>query len=123
MGRYWTKAERKQHVRRKRQQQQQSPQQMEQVKTQPKQSYAHAHPHPHPHPHAHQLQAGEDKEDAGRRPYNVPVSTKMTRKKSNVDDFTTVQELLAQGSRAGAGAAVSAAATSKMLGLLSVTTV
>ncbi|KAK3929906.1 E3 ubiquitin-protein ligase PDZRN3 [Frankliniella fusca] len=95
MGRYWTKAERKQHVRRKRQQQLQQP---EQPKPQPKQS---------------QL----NEEDAGRRPLNVVDLShkKMTRKKSNVDDFTTVQELLAKGSTASTNA--------KMLGLLSVTTV
>lgn len=95
MGRYWTKAERKQHVRRKRQQE---TQQVEQPKPQPKQS---------------QL----NEEDAGRRPLNtVDLShKKMTRKKSNVDDFTAVQELLAKGSTASTNA--------KLLGLLSVTTV
>ncbi|KAE8750241.1 Male salivary gland protein 3 [Frankliniella occidentalis] len=95
MGRYWTKAERKQHVRRKRQQE---ILQVEQPKPQPKQS---------------QL----NEEDAGRRPLNtVDLShKKMTRKKSNVDDFTAVQELLAKGSTASTNA--------KLLGLLSVTTV
>lgn len=95
MGRYWTKAERKQHVRRRRQQQ---VPQLEQLQQQPK-----------------QIQPNE--EDVSRRPANIIELShkKMARKKSNVDDFTTVQELLAQGSRANTNG--------KMLGLLSVTTV
>lgn len=114
VGRYWTKAERKQHVRRRREQQLQQLQRLQSLEQQPKQA-------------AGQAAAGglallalgpsgaaaADEDDAGRRP--VPVEKKSSRKKNNVDDFTTVQELLAQGSRA--------APAGKMLGLLSVTTV
>ncbi|XP_034241168.1 PDZ domain-containing RING finger protein 4 [Thrips palmi] len=102
MGRYWTKAERKQHVRRRRQQQVTLD-----ALEQPKQSL-------------HVEEDGARRQGAAADPQHAqqPGHKKTARKKSNlsnVDDFKTVQELLAQGSRATVNA--------KMLGLLSVTTV
>jgi len=57
-----------------------------------------------------------------KKPLNIVELShkKMTRKKTTLDDFTTVQEMLVHGNRVGAGGPGTGG---KLMGLLSVTTV
>jgi len=57
-----------------------------------------------------------------KKPLNIVELShkKMARKKTTLDDFTTVQEMLVHGNRVGAGGPGTGG---KLMGLLSVTTV
>jgi ligand of Numb protein X 3/4 len=63
-----------------------------------------------------------DENKSSKKPFNTTDQgyKKTLRKKSQVDDFATVQEMLVHGNRVGSSTQNT---TGKMIGLLSVTTV
>lgn len=114
VGRYWTKEERKRQLERARERKQRQQEQMLQQQQQQQQL---------------QLQQNNDlliceysEDKIPKKPLNIVELShkKMARKKTTLDDFTTVQEMLVHGNRVGASGPGTGG---KLMGLLSVTTV
>lgn len=113
VGRYWSKEERKRQLERARERKQRQQelilQQQQQQQLQLQQT--------------NDLLICEHTEDKPpKKPLNIVELShkKMARKKTTLDDFTTVQEMLVHGNRVGAGGPGTGG---KLMGLLSVTTV
>lgn len=108
-GRYWSKEERKRQLERARERKQRQQELMLQQQQQMQQT--------------NDLLICEHTEDkVSKKPLNIVELShkKMARKKTTLDDFTTVQEMLVHGNRVGAGGPGTGG---KLMGLLSVTTV
>lgn len=110
VGRYWSKEDRKRQLERARERKQRQQElilQQQQQQMQP----------------TNDLLICEHTEDkVSKKPLNIVELShkKMARKKTTLDDFTTVQEMLVHGNRVGAGGPGTGG---KLMGLLSVTTV
>ncbi|XP_012280813.1 PDZ domain-containing protein 4 [Orussus abietinus] len=111
VGRYWSKEERKRQLERARERKQRQQELMQQQQQQL------------------QLQQNSDllicdhpEEKMAKKPLSIVELShkKMARKKTTLDDFTTVQEMLVHGNRVGTGGPGTGG---KLMGLLSVTTV
>ncbi|XP_070158430.1 PDZ domain-containing RING finger protein 4 isoform X1 [Polyergus mexicanus] len=110
VGRYWSKEERKRQLERARERKQRQQELMLQQQQQQMQQ-------------TNDLLICEHTEDkASKKPLSIVELShkKMARKKTTLDDFTTVQEMLVHGNRVGAGGPGTGG---KLMGLLSVTTV
>lgn len=110
VGRYWSKEERKRQLERARERKQRQQELMLQQQQQQMQQ-------------SNDLLICEHTEDkVSKKPLNIVELShkKMARKKTTLDDFTTVQEMLVHGNRVGAGGPGTGG---KLMGLLSVTTV
>ncbi|XP_012221129.1 E3 ubiquitin-protein ligase PDZRN3-B [Linepithema humile] len=106
VGRYWSKEERKRQLERARERKQRQQELLLQQQQQPNDLLI--------------CEYTEDK--VSKKPLNIVELShkKMARKKTTLDDFTTVQEMLVHGNRVGASGPGTGG---KLMGLLSVTTV
>jgi len=110
VGRYWSKEERKRQLERARDRKQRQQELLLQQQQQQIQQ-------------TNDMLICEHTEDkVSKKPLNIVELShkKMARKKTTLDDFTTVQEMLVHGNRVGAGGPGTGG---KLMGLLSVTTV
>lgn len=106
VGRYWSKEERKRQLERARERKQRQQENWQQRQQQ----------------NSEALICDYTDDKLTKKPLNIVELShkKMARKKSNLDDFTTVQEMLVHGNRVGSSGPSN---NGKLMGLLSVTTV
>lgn len=111
VGRYWSKEERKRQLERARERKQRQQELMLQQQQQQQMQ-----------PNNDLLICEHTEDKVSKKPLNIVELShkKMARKKTPLDDFTTVQEMLVHGNRVGAGGPGTGG---KLMGLLSVTTV